>query len=165
MNKGFTLIELLVVTSITAILVTVFVVNFNQLRTTQQVTAATNDTISKILEVQNYVLTGKKIAGQTPSAYEINFNYPSTSYTVRYAVAGATTTLETVTLPTSMQIRNLYVNGSSDNQVNIQIYAPFGKIYVDNVPNRTVLVELNHVTGNIRRTVLIDALSGRVGRQ
>lgn len=164
-NPGFTLIELLVVTAITAILATVFVVNFGQLRTTQQVMAAQNETLSKIREVQNYVLTGSQVSGQAPSAYEISLSSSTTSYTVKFVVAGATTTLETVNLPTNMQIRNLFVNGLADNQVNIQIYAPFGKIYVDNVPNQTVLVELNHVTGNIQRTILIEAISGRVGRQ
>ena len=163
--KGFTLIELLIVTATTAILAGVFVYNFGQMRVTHQVTAATNDTISKIREVQNFVLTGNRVAGQAPSAYEISFTAPATTYTVRSATGGATSTLETVTLPTNMQIRNMWVGGILDNQVNIQTYAPYGKIYVDNVANQTVTIELHHIGGNIQRIIEIDAISGRVGRQ
>ncbi|MBI4050721.1 MAG: prepilin-type N-terminal cleavage/methylation domain-containing protein [Candidatus Doudnabacteria bacterium] len=165
-QKGFTLIELVVMSLITALLAAVVTVNFRSIRHQQELQRGVNETISKIREVQNYVLTGQIRAGGEPAqAYVINFNTLATAYTVSYITPGATTTLEVVNLPVKTEIKQVYVNGSPRTSADVRFESPFGQITVGGAGNQVVLLDINHKILNFIRTIRIDGISGRIGQQ
>ncbi len=164
-SPGFTLIELTVVAAISAILATIVLFNFQSLRTQQEVTAASNDLISKLREVQNAVLSGKIINGvEAADAYEIRFTAPATTYTIYYEINLVQTLLETVRLPRNMEVSQLTVS-SPDPAVTVRITAPYAPIFIDGASNQNLQIRLNHQKVGRTRTVIIDGISGRVGVQ
>lgn len=168
-ERGFTLIELLVVIFITGILSTMVAVNFQQQRQQQELVNAGNEVISKIREVQNLILTGREVAGGSAAdAYEITFNANSQSFTIDYLIDSTRTTLETVTLSQSIEVRQVLV-GSSLSSLGasspgvLRFEAPFAKVKVSGNANWSLEVDLNHKkTGSIRALV-VDGISGRIG--
>lgn len=166
-KRGFSLIELTVVVGISAILATIILVNFQSLRTQQEVTAAGNDLTSKIREVQNFVLSGKIINGtDAADAYEIRFTYPATIYAIYHEVDLVQNLLETVDLPQNMQVGQLTVGaGPPDPSVVVRITAPFAQILIEGASNQNLQIRLDHQKVSRTRTIIIDGISGRVGVQ
>ena len=168
-SAGFSLIEFLVVTAIIAILTTIVTVNFRQQRAQQETQAAANELVSKVREVQNFILAGRLIRGTTESAtmYVINFSSSagsSQSYGIDYRTASVpTTTFETINLPANIRIGQLLVDGTPRSPIAVQIYSPFGKITVSDSANAIAQIRLDHVSG-YTRTVTVDGISGKIGR-
>lgn len=159
-QNGFTLIELLVVVFITATLTGLVTFNFSKLRSQQETQAAATDLVSKIRGLQTDILAGNEVvSGVVPSAYEIVFSAPSTTYRVDYIVNSVATTLETVALTQNIQVSTL-TGGSV-----LRISSPFGKLLVDGVANRTLQITLTHSSGTQSRKVTVDGISGRVSGQ
>ncbi len=157
-QSGFTLFELVIVIAMTGLLAMVALVKFNELRASQELNITASDFVSKIRDVQNKVLAGAIVtSGQAASAYEIIFSAGSGTYTLRYAIGGTnTTTLENVNLSPNVQIQQ---------SVTVQIYAPFGRVYVGGAANQVARIDLRHsATGQIR-SIIIDGISGRIGNQ
>ena len=167
---GFSLIEFLVVTAIIAILTTIVTVNFRQQRAQQETQAVANELISKIREVQNFILSGRVIPGTTDSAtaYVINFSSSAgsnRSYRIDYRTTTVpTTTLETIDLTASVSIVQLSIDGVPTTPTAVQMYSPFGKITILDRLNATLQIRLDHTAG-YSRTVIINGISGRIGVQ
>lgn len=168
-NTGFTMIELLVVIFVSALLATVVTVNFRQLRISQETQAGAANLISKIREVQSNVLVGKYITGTSaPRAYVLSFSAASPSYTVSYNLidsngSNTTTTLETVTAGTNVQIQQVLVGGAARAPVTLRIEAPYGHMSVDGA-YQTLQIDLQHATGAVK-SILVEPVSGKIGLQ
>ncbi len=165
-SKGFTMIELVIVIFITVTLAALVTVNFRSMRAQQEAQRSVNETISKIREIQNFILTGKILSGSAPAqAYILTFNTLGTSYVITYITPGATTTLETVNLPQNTEIKQVSVNGSPTSSAAVRFESPYGQITVGGAINQVVLLDLNHKVSNVVRTIRIDGISGRIGQQ
>ncbi|MDZ4243565.1 MAG: prepilin-type N-terminal cleavage/methylation domain-containing protein [Candidatus Doudnabacteria bacterium] len=169
-SAGFSLIEFLVVTAIIAILTTIVTVNFRSQRAQQETMAAANELVSKIRELQNFILAGRVIRGTTESAtaYLITFNSNAGlngSYTIDYRTptVATTTGAEIVPLPANVTIGQILQSGVPTNSISIQIYSPFGKMTVSNNANTIAQIRLDHVSG-YTRTVTVDGISGKIGQ-
>ena len=168
-HLGFSLIEFLVVTAIIAILTTIVTVNFRNQRAQQETMAAANELVSKIREVQNFILTGRVIRGSTESATVYVFNFSSNagsnqSFGIDYRTPSiATTTFETINLPANVSVGQILESGVPTNAVSVQIYSPFGKITVSNNTNAIAQIRLDHASG-YTRTVTVDGISGKIGQ-
>ncbi len=121
--------------------------------------------ISKIREVQNFVLSGQTRPEGTPQAYEITLTAGTTNYLVQYDFQGTLQTLETVTLTQNMVVNQILVGGSPRTPVKLRITSPFGQIYTDGALNQTVQVDMRHTSSNQMKSVVIDGISGRVSLQ
>jgi len=161
---GFTMIELLVVIFIMTLLTSLVTTNFQRQRQQQEIQASSSDLISKIREIQSNLLGGKVVpaAGKAAEAYQIVFTPGSTAFRVDYNAGGATTTLETVSLPTPNVVIDQIVPGSANP---IYLRAPFGKITAGGVANLTIQIDLKHSKSGNVRSVIIDGVSGKIGLQ
>ncbi len=139
--------------------------NFRQLRISQELSSGTREIISKIREVQNFVLAGQTRTGGTPQAYEITLTTPSQTYVIEYEINSATTTLETISLTRNLEISQVLVGGTPRTPVSLRLTSPFGRILVDGAANQTLNIVLNHQTSNQTRSVVIDGISGRISSQ
>lgn len=170
-NKGFTIIELVAVVVVTATLATIVAVNFSRLRTTQQIQAAAAEMVSKIREIQNFILSGKVISGtQVANSYDLRLTSGNQNYTIDYIVRTSpttttTTTLETVNLPENTIIQQILVQGLPVSPIRLRFRSPFGRISVNGAVNQTVQINLFHQKTNLVKSVIIDAISGRIGVQ
>ncbi|MDP3993937.1 MAG: hypothetical protein Q8P75_03090, partial [bacterium] len=135
----------------------------------QETMAAANELVSKIRELQNFILAGRVIRGTTESATAYVLNFASSagsnqSYRIDYRTASvATTTFETITLPANVSVGQILQSGVPTNSISIQIYSPFGKMTVSNNANTIAQIRLDHVSG-YTRTVTVDGISGKIGQ-
>ena len=159
---GFTLIELLIVLGITAILTTIVSVNFARLRSSQELQTATRSVVSKIREVQNFVLSGESRPEGLPRAYEITFVQNGQNYLIRYDVDGNLFTLETINLTQNMKIDRISVGGSPRTQTTVRFTSPYGQIFVDGIANQILEIALVYSTTGQTHSVIIDGISGRI---
>ena len=164
-NSGFTLIEILIVAAITVALTTIVTVNFRSLRESQQISTAATDFISKIREVQNRILAGKLVEGQTAAAtaYQIILTSAAVTYRVDWEINSLTNTLETVNLGTNMSLGQVYVDNVPVGSATLRITAPFGRILANGVANKVIKVSLSQTGSGQIKTVIIDGTSGRIG--
>lgn len=166
---GFTLIELTIVIAITVILSTIVTVNFLKLRTAQELSSTANDLVSKIRQVQNFVLSGQVVANNlVADDYDLVFTANSQTYSIDYIIetgpnVTTTTTLATVTLPQNVKINQVWVNGAVRSPVRVRVTSPYGKIGVDGAPDQTVQIDMLHLKTQQTRSVIINGISGRIG--
>jgi len=166
-HSGFSIIELITVIGIMALLTTVVMVNFRQVRAQQEMQSQASEIISRIRELQTNVLAGRQISGTTtvPSAYQMIFVSGASNYEVDYITSSATTTLEIVNFSANMQLKQVNLDGTPIGQVVLRVDSPYGQITANSLPNKQVRLDLNHKIMNQVRSVIIDGISGRVGIQ
>ena len=166
-QSGFTLIEVLVVAVISAILTTMIAVNFRQLRESQQISSAAADFVSKIRDVQNRILTGKLVTGQTEAAdaYEVVLTSGSVSYRVDSDINGTINTLETVDMGVNTKLQQVYIDNVPTGSLTLRITAPFGKILANGIAQKTVKVDVYQISSGRVKSIIIDGQSGRIGLQ
>lgn len=163
-QQGFTLIELMIVVFIIGLLSSIVTINFRSQRSSQEVQIAGQDFISNIREIQNNILTGKRVSGsEAADAYEITFNTATQSYSVDYYLGTNKTAYKTVALSQNIEIGQLYRGIVPVAQMKIRFDAPYGKITVDTLSNQIAEIVLSHKTETRNVSVLVDGISGRVG--
>lgn len=166
---GFTLIELLVVVSIMAILTGIMGFSFREQRIQQEALASGQNVISKIREVQNFVLTGREVSpGIVADAYELVLSTNGASFTLNYIIINSDSSetvnfLENINLSQNMEISQVYYNNSARSQIKIRINAPFANILIDNTANQSSKIDLRYKNTSTIRSVIIDGISGRIG--
>lgn len=159
---GFTLIELVIILAITALLTTIVVFNFSRLRSSEQLQSGVRSVVSRIREVQNFVLSGQSRPEGTPQAYEITFAANAQSYLIRYDVGGTLYTLETVGLTPQLRIGQVLVGGSPVTQAVVRLTSPYGQIFVDGTANQGIEIQILHANAGLAYPVLVDGISGRI---
>lgn len=169
-NAGFTIIELIVATGIIVLLTSIMTVSFRGLRSTQEIKAAQADTISKLREIQGFILAGKIVPGQLQAAdaYVITFTANSNSYLIEVDINGTLSTLETVRysqVASGVNLSTLTVNGTSVGSAAVRIIAPYGAVLVNGAADQILEMKLSHTASGLTRTVAIDGISGRIGTQ
>ncbi len=159
--------ELLVVITMTVILAAIISVNFRTLRAQHEINLVTQDTISKIREVQNYVLSGRVLPGPGAPAnsYELIFTSDSPTYAINYVISPATSTLEIVNLPQNMKVQQVFLGVTPRADISVRIESPFGKISVDGVSSQVGEIQLIQINTGNTETITIDPLSGRIERK
>ncbi len=168
-EKGFTLIELLVVSAITVILSIGAAVSFKTLRTTQEINGARFDTISKLREIQTFILNGKIVPGQgqAADAYQITLTVGSGTYRIDSDINGTIALLENAPYSAfagRVTLGSLTVNGVPVTSAVIRITAPYGAILVNGLPYQIVSAELLQATG-LSKNMIIDGVSGKISIQ
>ena len=168
-EKGFTLIELLIVMAMTATLSVGAAVSFRTLRTTQEINGARFETISKLRQIQGFVLNGKIVPGQgqAADAYEITFTSGTNMYRINSDINGTISVLETVQyspLSSNVTLSRLTVNGSSVASAVVRMTSPFGAMLVDGSANDVVVARLQGSSG-LTKDIVIDGVSGRIAPQ
>lgn len=166
---GFTLIELLVVVFTMAILTGIMGFNFREQRIQQEALASSQNVISKIREVQNFVLTGREVSsGVVADAYELVLSSNGAGFTLNYIIINSDSSetvnfLETVNLSQNMEISQVYYGDAARSQIKIRINAPFANILIDNTANQNGRIDLRYKNTSTIRSVIIDGISGRIG--
>ena len=166
-SAGFTLVELIVVVTMTIMLTSIILVNFRPLREQQEINLATQDMISKIREVQNYVLSGRTlpVVDEAARSYQIIFTSDFSSYAINYVISTGTTTLEVVNLPQNMKVQQVFLGVTPKANISVRIESPFGKISVDGVSSQVGEIRLVQTSSGRTKTITIDPISGRIERK
>ena len=164
--QGFTLIELLVVTAMIAILTATSLVSFATLHSSHEINSARVNMLSKLRQVQGYVLNGQRLPGPgvPADAYIITLTAGSESYRIDYEIDGAVALLETVRYSPgggNVFLNTLTVNGTGAASAVIRISAPYGTMLVAGQPYQVVIVGLGEPSGQ-NTDLIIDGISGRI---
>jgi prepilin-type N-terminal cleavage/methylation domain-containing protein len=181
-QKGFTLLELLVALSITAILTTVVLANFNQGNKSRSVLLATDVVLSALRTAQNDSLNPQNLSSGTcpdkvPASYDVLFDNTSsakTYYLLAYDKCGSQQILKQYILSKLVQIRptnGLAVDGTSlgasGGILEIRFTPPFGRLTVSS--NGSAYRDFNSADifvqstdGATNKTVTVSGISGRI---
>lgn len=79
-KRGFSFLELMITIAIAGIMTATMLVSMNEQRDRKAVEGAAREVAAVIREIQNYALTGKKLASSSGCAYV--FNWSGTGYNI-----------------------------------------------------------------------------------
>ncbi|OGE78949.1 MAG: hypothetical protein A2751_00195 [Candidatus Doudnabacteria bacterium RIFCSPHIGHO2_01_FULL_46_14] len=167
-SPGFTLIELLVVMAITAILTTVVAVNFQTVRARQELTSAQSDFISKLRELQSFILAGKNQGSAPAASYRVQFATGQNMLPIEYDPSGSPVTflpLENFiysSVTSNVSVTNLWINGTPVASASLLINAPFGTIQIEGAANAILEIQLGLSGSGFSKNIVIDGISGRI---
>lgn len=144
LSSGFTLIEMLVVIGIMAMIIGLFLVNFNALEGARNLKIAQNQLVTDIRKIQSYTLSSRNVSssGKPAHYYIIKFDTSTLNNKKNYTIQAidnastASVDLQTILLPRTSQISSLSVqpaSGSAQTATCVQVAfsLPFGRVFMD----------------------------------
>ena len=104
--------------------------------------------------------------GVAATSYQIIFDSDATDYRIEYNSSAGSGTLETVTLPQNVKVKQVYIGAVSHAQITVSFTSPFGEIGVIPGGNGAEIeLELEHISNAQTKSVIIDRVTGRISRK
>lgn len=189
---GFTVVELLVVFLIMILLSSLVIMNWNNQRSTRNLTIAHNELITNIRKVQSYAVSSRNTPeNEAAKFYLIKFENGSSNYNIEAVTADFTIAakpIEQVTLPANITVSRLVLIDSAGQDVDYNCtYLIFSVVYgksyfstTDNCSQESVIdivkdpvqlaeladydfaMSLTHTQTSAVKSLLVDGQTGRI---
>ena len=165
-QAGFTYVELLTVIVMIGLLTAGVSLNFIRHRSFQTLDTTLTQQISKIREIQSFILAGKVISGtDSADAYELTFDDEGESYQIHYEIGGVKTLYQTVNFAPGVRLEQITLGGNIIAQAVVRFESPYANVLINGNPDEQLQIRLQYLETLPTQQMAIDGISGRIEKE